>query len=372
MKILFIQPTLMAGGIERSLISLLKILGDQEVTLFLMREKGEFFCELPDSVRLTTKPKQNAFIDEKNKTFKVFKDIIKLVLKVTGLYKFVSRKKLSEINIEGDFDAAISFHGMYENGNDILLNNVNAKKKMIFIHSDVSMIKINKKRIKQFYKCDKIILVSQGCKDIFDKKFPELAHKSDFLYNVQDSARILKMSEESVPRFDDRVINIVSVSRLAEEKAFTRSLEVFKKLANNGYKFKWHIIGDGTEKTKIETFVKNNGMSNCVELHGLKTNPYPYMKNADLLYLGSFHESFGIVLIESMIVGTPVLTTRTCAADEIVGEKGFVCDNDEDSIYKSIKYIMDNQNILVEYIEKLKNYTFDTESIKQKFLSILE
>ena len=69
------------------------------------------------------------------------------------------------------------------------------------------------------------------------------------------------------------------------------------------------IIGEGEEKKNIEQFIACNNLQNNVFLLGRKTNPYKYMKRADLFLLSSIYEGFGLVLYESLIVGTKVVTT---------------------------------------------------------------
>ena len=96
------------------------------------------------------------------------------------------------------------------------------------------------------------------------------------------------------------------------------------------------------------------------------------MKMADLLYLGSYHESYGLVLIESMILGTPVLTTKTIAAEEIVPEEyGWICDNSQEGIYSLLKSILSKKTLLEEKKANLKNYKFDNDSIKLKYEEII-
>ena len=114
-------------------------------------------------------------------------------------------------------------------------------------------------------------------------------------------------------------------------------------------------------------------MKKYIKFWGVKKNPYPYIKAADLLLLGSYHESWGLVLIESMLVGVPVLTTKTASSTETVGtdEKyGIVCENNEDSMVEALKNIFENKKKLEEMRKNLKKYEFDNNLIIEKFTKI--
>ena len=87
--------------------------------------------------------------------------------------------------------------------------------------------------------------------------------------------------------------------------------------------------------------------------------------------LTSTNESFGLVLIDAMLLGVPVLSTKTISAEEVVGEFGFVCENDQESLYNALKSILENKNLLQEKVLKLKDYSYNNEKIKTKFLQLV-
>ena len=104
-------------------------------------------------------------------------------------------------------------------------------------------------------------------------------------------------------------------------------------------------------------------MQEYIHLYGNQDNPYPYIKAANLFYLGSFHEAAPMVYAEAMTLGVPVLTTNTCSAEELVGEKGFVCENDENGIYKEFESVFECPQKLNEKKDEIKNYKVNNEKI---------
>ena len=107
-------------------------------------------------------------------------------------------------------------------------------------------------------------------------------------------------------------------------------------------------------------------MNNYVKLYGNQSNPYPYIEGANLFYLGSYHEAAPMVYAEAMILKTPILTTKTCSAEELVGQYEIICDNNEESMLNAFRKIFENNSIL----EKDKQIDFNTSNkeIVNKFL----
>jgi len=72
-----------------------------------------------------------------------------------------------------------------------------------------------------------------------------------------------------------------------------------------------------------------------------------------------------------MLLGVPVLTTKTCSAEELVGEKGFVCENTEEGIYNALKHILTNKQELNNRKGIIKDYSYPNGQIKQKWLDFI-
>ena len=68
------------------------------------------------------------------------------------------------------------------------------------------------------------------------------------------------------------------------------------------------LVGDGPQRAEIETLVNELSIRPRVTLHGWLENPYPVMKAADVTVLCSEYEGFSNSVLESMVIGTPVVT----------------------------------------------------------------
>ena len=332
-RLLILSNNMSIGGIERSLICFLDNLKNiYDIDIYLNSKTGYFLKDIPENIKILNNSKilnrfcaanENKKIQEMYKINKI-KKIIILIFKFFKINKLVKFIGYRSIRIKNNYNLVINYHGLNEMCLKIALKMKNTKK-LAMIHCDINKQKHSKKSIRLISRFDKIICVSKSCADGFKKKYPKLADKVDYLYNFTNIEEIKTKANEKYVGYPEG-INIVSVSRLSEEKAHLRSLEIFKKLHNDGYRFNWHIVGDGDKRGKIEDYIDRNNMGEYITLYGSKSNPYPYIKSADIFYLGSYHEAAPMVYCEAMTLGIPVVTTNTRSANELVGENGFVCD----------------------------------------------
>lgn len=387
-KILVVNHQMQLGGVciaAKSFIVNMK--DDYEIEYMLAKPNGELDNRLPEEIKISYIPyplcvTSMTKAECKNRGLKYFFKKARIVLasKMFGYLKTADKlcKKTQkntekyDIIINNDMDVmplSVGACHLYTK------NLVDAKMKVLVIHGDFVKNGYDKelfrKELLPVY--DYIVLLSNGLKEQITKIYPNDKHKFVSISNFMSVAEIKSMSNEINIINDNSKINIVSASRLTEVKGIMRSLKVFKRLKNEGFDFCWQIIGEGEQREIIQEFVNNNGLEENVKLLGLKNNPYPYIKAADLLYLGSYHEASPTVIGESFILKTPVLTTNTISVKEMASEKhGWICDNDEEGIYNALKQILSDKKLIEEKKKNLKNYEFDNASIKKKYDKLFE
>lgn len=383
-KILVVNHQMQLGGVciaAKNFIENMK--DDYEIEYMLAKPNGELDNRLPSEIKVSYIPyplcvasmNRKKELKEKGNKFFLKKITILAFLKIFNS-SFIAKKVCNQtkrneeyydIVINNDMDMEPRAFGACHAYTKHL---VKAKLKLLVCHGDFLANKYDVKFFKKEFipVYDYIVTLSNPLKKQLVDLYPEFKNKFVVIPNFAATYDIKKLSLEQDIKFKDDCINIISASRLTELKGIMRSLSVFKQLKNEGFKFCWYILGEGEQRPQIEEYIKTNNLDDCVKLLGLKSNPYPYMKAADILYLGSYHESYGLVLVESMILGRPVITTKTASAEEVVDKNfGWICDNNEDGIFNAFKDIFSDSKKLKEKTKNLKDYEYDNKSIKQKY-----
>ena len=135
----------------------------------------------------------------------------------------------------------------------------------------------------------------------------------------------------------------------------------------------YRIIGDGAEYSEAAALVKSAGLEDTVFLPGERENPYGYMKAADLLLIPSVSEAAPMVIGEAASLGTPILTTETSSAREMVLETGYgwVCENSTDGIRRGIEMLLSDPRLIRERKEYLRTLKPDNAAAIKSFSELV-
>ena len=113
----------------------------------------------------------------------------------------------------------------------------------------------------------------------------------------------------------------VSVGSLIQGKNFLSLIEAFynAKFDNNVY---LHIVGEGGERPKLEKLIKKYNLQHNIKLFGMKTRLEiaEILQNSDAFVLPSMSETFGVVYIEAMASGLPIIATKCGGPEEFIEE----------------------------------------------------
>ena len=164
----------------------------------------------------------------------------------------------------------------------------------------------------------------------------------------------------------------VSVSRLAKEKNvefLIRSVKLIKE--RRGSDFKLLLVGDGPERKHLQRLAEELGVQEEIVFVGAVPNEEirNYCHAADLFLFASRSETQGIVLIESMAAGTPVLAVRATGTEDVVicGENGYMTNVSEMEFSDKLMDILGKKElqILTEGAKKTaENYHSDLIAAK--------
>ncbi len=203
-----------------------------------------------------------------------------------------------------------------------------------------------------YLKFDNIVCVSDDAKKGFEQRFKRsFGDVLKVRYNVIDGESIITKAQEKCDFCSSAAFNIVCVGNMRHQKAYDRLLPICKRLKKEGLKFHVTIIGGGSEYAKVKDLVDNLELKDYITLLGNQSNPYKFMKHADLFLLASYTEGFSTVLIESIFLGIPAMVTQCAGMNEILdnGKYGIIIPNDEKSIEKNLRDVILCPTLLDKY-----------------------
>ena len=388
-SILFMLINMNIGGTEKALINMLHELQKEKykVTVLLLEKYGGFLNQIPDWVEvkyldeyknlkkyINEPPKKNVkeLLSKKEyiNAFNLFLSycISKLKDDISYHYKYL----LTDVSdLEEEYDIAVAYAGPMDFITYFVANKIRAKKRVQWIHFDISKIGFNKRFAEKMYsKFDKIFVVSEEGKNKLNLLIPSLSDKTEVFFNIISSTFIKNMAENE-EGFNDNYngIRILTVGRLSREKGQDITISVLEKLIKQGYEVRWYCIGEGNMKKELEDMVKNKNLQENYILLGSKRNPYPFMKECDIYVQSSRHEGYCITLAEARCFNNPIITTNfTGANEQIRNEKtGLIVNFNQDEMYMAIKRIIKDRE-LRDYIgNNLGKELIDTSGEIEKF-----
>lgn len=393
-KILFMVSSMNIGGVEKSLLSLLSVMPKEkyDITVLTLEKKGGFLDYIPSYIKVEEaawfKEIKPIIMESPQRTIKKYLKENKVFKILTFIYSYYKSKNTDNRYIyyknilksipenEGEYDVAIAYAGPTEIIDAYITHKVKAKKKIGWVHFDISKHKINEKLYENLYeKFDKIFTVSNEANKKLNEIIPSTVNKSEVLLNIISKELINEMAKEDI-NFDNEFngIKIVTVGRLSKEKGQDLAIKALANLKKGGYKVRWYCVGEGNSREEYESLIKDNKLEEDFILLGATPNPYPYIKNSDIYVQTSRHEGYCLTLAEAKCLCKPIVTTNFTGAYEQIehGINGLIVPLNEDYIYKNVKYIMDNKSVSYNFIEKLKIEAIDTRSNVNKLMSFID
>jgi glycosyltransferase involved in cell wall biosynthesis len=305
------------------------------------------------------------------KTLFLFKDSLSL----QGVGYFLSTLVLI-FNLKRKFNFdIIHAHRIYPSGfAAVLLGKVFNKKVIITAHAGNfrSLYSATRKLLAKYAlrMCSLCIFVSNSQKKQIISQV-DFKIQSEVIPNgVSKQFFSLKEPSKSKKISNKKEINkvILFVGHLIEAKGLRYLLESIHYLVNDGLtNVKCILIGEGVLKNELVETAERLKLSSRVDFIGLLSHDkvLDKMKTCDLLVLPSLHESFGVVLIEAMACGKPVVATRCGGPEEIITKETGVLVPPKNSaaLAKGIKFAFQN-------LDKYDNNNISKLALKYNFESI--
>lgn len=392
--LLFVMPSLAAGGGEKSLINLLSQIDYKlyNVDLYLFNKTGSFFNAVPKEVNIVCFSKTYSLFTE-NLFFSVLGLLkcgqVKLAfyrfmfflknrtIKDTSLAEQYTWKYLRESSgfLDKEYDVAIGY--LEKSPIYFVVDKVKAKKKIGWIHTNYSNSGMDCDFDNVYFEqLDNIITVSEECAKSLEENFAHLKYKIKSIYNIVSPNLISELSNvNSIDNCmsDKSYVNILTVARLSYEKGIDMAIESCKQLVNKGYKIRWYVLGEGREREALEKLIESEKLEEVFKLLGIRENPYPYIKQTDLYVQPSRYEGKSIAIDEAKILNRPIIVTNfNTAKDQIEhGVNGLIVSMNAKSISSGIETMLKDVQLRENLRRNLSKENLGTEGEIYKLYDVL-
>lgn len=393
-NILFVMDSLVCAGGEKSLITLLSLIdySKYSVDLQLFAYGRTLEKMLPKEVNLLPALEYTNFAQLsikksileglKNKKLRMLRSRINYSLKIRRK-KYTHAQKAgiywrNVSNVIPIFDKKYDIAISYAQGipTFYVADKINSTKKFAWVNVGYRLDNYEQVFQKEKYnKYNKIVTVSNVSKEIFLDTFPSFKDRVEVIYDINNPKIINEMSNLTNGYDDDfDGIRLLTIGRLSYQKGYDIALDTCKKLKEKGIKFRWYVLGVGTLKDEIESYMKKNMLDSEFKLLGITSNPYPYIKNCDIYVQPSRYEGFGLAIAEARILNKPIVVTEFDSVynQMINGKNGLVVNMNSDAVYKGILEFINNKELkdrVVAYLKKEKKG--NVEEI-EKFYELVE
>ena len=336
-KVIFVTKALWIGGIETALVNLLKLFNYDryDVTLLVLKAELDMLDQIHPKCRvlIADREKQVAFSEKyryqrlyhlteetahPSALHRVLMWTVPLIRWIENrLYiRYIRRQMRNET-----FDTAVIYSDV---AGETAVRAIKADRYLMFYHHG-AMRHVYHDAV-AYRRCDKIIAVSENLAEKLRKFIPEYSYKVTAVHNLTDVETIRKKAAEPIPEhFDSSKFHIVSVGRVSHEKGMDLAVRVCAKLIADGYdSVRWWIVGDGPAMRDVRMLIKELHMEEYIFPVGMKSNPYPYILQADLYVQPSRVEGYPMTVLEALITEQPVISfdnpgVREILADGITG-----------------------------------------------------
>lgn len=350
-KIIFVTEALWIGGIETALVNLLNRLDYEkyDVTCLVVRGSLEMADRITPKCRLNVADREKTFTfpesykysrlyhltEESENPSLLHKAMMWSVPTIKWVENRLYIRYIRENLKDEHFDTCVIYS---DRTAETAVRGIRADRYLMFYHHGAMRREYHDEI--GYRKAEKIIAVSNAVEQKLREFRPQHAHKMMTIHNLTDVEGIRRKAEESIDEvFSADQFHIVSCGRVSHEKGMDLGVEACAKLVELGHTtIHWWIVGGGPAESEVRAKIAELHMENHVTMLGMKNNPYPYIKRADLYVQPSRFESYGLTIAEAIALGRPIVSTDTDGARELIchEKNGFICSIDGQGIASSI------------------------------------
>lgn len=175
---------------------------------------------------------------------------------------------------------------------------------------------------------------------------------------------------------DENLFYTISIGRLVKRKGFEFLIKAIEKTPEKVHAL---IIGEGPEKENLVNIAKELNVSERIHFLGFvsEMKKFQYLQNSDIYILSSLHEGFGIVLLEAMQVGLPIISTDNGGQVDFIkeGKNGYLVRfGDVEALACMINKFERDAKLRINFSEYNREEIkkFENKKISKEYLGILK
>lgn len=230
-------------------------------------------------------------------------------------------------------------------------------------------LSVKRRAMKAYSACDAIISVSMKLAENIKNNTGFDSVVVHNIANISFKCSFLKKDDNK------KGILFVSAGNLLYRKGFDILLQAFAKVVKEEKNIKLLLLGDGPKRKKLTSLASQLGIEDKVQFYGryMKEHLSEICRDADAFVLASRRETFGVVYIEAMALGLPVIATSCGGPEYFVNEQnGYLVDvEDVDGLANALKEMIVHRDEFDRYkIAEYAKQHFSSEIIANKITKV--
>ena len=227
---------------------------------------------------------------------------------------------------------------------------------------------------KRYKDCNNnFIAISQDTNEYFKKVVPKALKKNIFLLSNAIDFKRFYFEKRAKPK-SDNIIHAVCVGSLVNKKNQAFLIPIVAYLKSKGYSAKIDVLGDGPNKKSLQSKIDSSNLNKEIILHGNVKNVEEFMRNAEFYIHPATYEPFGLVLLEAMANGLPVISLDGKGNRDIIQHEinGFIFkDQNAEQFGNTLIELKESPNEYLRYVKEGQRYSsdYDVKNYIDKLIS---
>jgi CDP-glycerol glycerophosphotransferase len=368
-NVLFYQGSFIPNGITTSYLNLVSNVDNVGNRIFLAIEPStvkseerrlDKFAQNPDHVQVLGRVGGQLVTAEERWVIDKFNATGDLAsAELWAIYDRAFKREFRRLFGDARFDSVVCFEGYARYWAALFANTTNpAARKSIYLHNDMHRewrhrFRYLEAMFRLYGKYDQLVSVTKSVHEENVRQLSEAfdlpAEKFDFSNNVVNAAEAkdfasAALEEDLQDWMNTGSTNFVTLGRLSPEKGHAKLIRAFAEVAKAVPECRLTILGDGPLHQDLQDLIVELSLETNVLLAGLRLNPFPALKRADCFVFSSDYEGQGLVVLEALILGKPVISTDVVGPRSVLEDgHGLLVENNVEGLIAGMKQFLDGK-----------------------------